>query len=412
MTPSVNDGQRARIKELLARGLPSAYIAQQLGLRTMQVAAIKAHLTMGSYDQRSDSADLESRTRGDNAQGAGSRAVGVGIDIAEARRGLDLVALDGDRRVLVSPGRLSIDDVVQMTLELAPSVVCIDSPSGWATSGRSRLAERELAKVGIQAYRTPTDPGDHAFYRWMRVGFEVFAQLSDRYPLYSGGPVAGMAAEIFPHATTCLLAGGLRARTVPKESFRRAVLRDHRVSEDQLRTLDAVDAALGALTGLIALDGIRYAVGDPGEGVILLPISVMPDTPLLPAGAPSPATLVKASPKPPKRRGRSLDYDKARAFVEAVPAGKWTSYGDVAAAAGNRQGAQAIGLWALRNGHEIPNIHRVIRSDGFVADNFRAAGPGLPRDAPAVRELLIREGLRFDARGRASQSQRITPVDR
>jgi hypothetical protein len=56
-----------------------------------------------------------------------------------------------------------------------PDVVAIDSPPGWASGGKSRPLERELARLGISMYATPEDLGDHSFYQWMRVGFEVFA---------------------------------------------------------------------------------------------------------------------------------------------------------------------------------------------------------------------------------------------
>jgi predicted nuclease with RNAse H fold len=206
--------------------------------------------------------------------------VSVGIDVAESRKGLDLVAVDQDRRVLASHGRLSVEEAARITMSLRPAVVCIDSPSGWSTSGSSRSAERELARIGIQSYRTGRDPGDHPFYRWMRVGFEVFRRVSAGYPLYRGGSVAGTAAEIFPHASASLLAGALRARDTPKETFRREVLRAAGVPEHELATADRVDAALGALTGLIALDGAHCAAGDPGEGVILLPVASIPIAPL------------------------------------------------------------------------------------------------------------------------------------
>ena len=163
-----------------------------------------------------------------------------------------------------------------LTVGLNPAVVCIDSPSGWATSGRSREAERQLAKIGVQSYRTGADPGDHPFYRWMRVGFEIFRRLSTVYRLYRGGPVSGTAAEVFPHASACLLAGELRPRGTPKGDFRRKVLRDFGIAEHQLATLDRVDAALGALTGLIALNSEHSAVGDPSEGMILLPVPHVP----------------------------------------------------------------------------------------------------------------------------------------
>ena len=154
------------------------------------------------------------------------RVASAGIDVAEPRKGLDLVVLDRDRRILLSRGRLTVEQAARITLSMCPAVVCVDSPSGWSTSGRSRSAERRLARMGIQSYRTGPDPGDHPFYRWVRVGLEVFARLSATYPLYRGGAVAGTAAEIFPHASASLLAGALRSRDVPKHRFRRAILRE------------------------------------------------------------------------------------------------------------------------------------------------------------------------------------------
>ena len=206
--------------------------------------------------------------------------VAIGIDVAEPRKGLDLVALDERRGVLASHGRLTVEEAGGIALELRPAVVCIDSPSGWSTSGSSRAAERELARIGIQSFRTGSDPGDHPFYRWMRVGFEVFRLVSADYPLYRGGPVTGTAAEVFPHAAACLLAGALSARGTPKEAFRRNLLRTAGVPQDRLKTPDRVDAALGALTGLIALENGHSAAGDPREGVILLPVASVPISPL------------------------------------------------------------------------------------------------------------------------------------
>jgi hypothetical protein len=32
----------------------------------------------------------------------------------------------------------------------------------------------------MTAFSTPTDPGDHPFYRWMRIGSAVFNNIADR----------------------------------------------------------------------------------------------------------------------------------------------------------------------------------------------------------------------------------------
>jgi len=45
--------------------------------------------------------------------------------------------------------------------------------------------------------------------------------------------------------------------------------------------VDALDAALAALTGILALERNFTTVGDPDEGVILLPVSTLPQAKLL-----------------------------------------------------------------------------------------------------------------------------------
>jgi predicted nuclease with RNAse H fold len=202
-------------------------------------------------------------------------ATAVGVDVAEARKGLDLVALDGDREVVANHGHLTVDEVARLVLDdLQPDIVCIDSPSGWSLSGRSRQAERELARLGISSFPTGPDPGDHPFYRWMRVGIAVFEAIEARYPLFRGDGLLGRSAEVYPNASAGLLAGRHRASNESKLRFRREVLHLEGVDHRLLPSVDRVDAALAALTGLVALEGCWSHVGDPDEGVILLPARV------------------------------------------------------------------------------------------------------------------------------------------
>lgn len=107
----------------------------------------------------------------------------------------------------------------------------------------------------------------------------------------------------------------------------------------------------------------------------------------------------------------SMDFERAAAFIADVPAGRWTAYKDVANAARNTRGAQAIGDWLRRRGDEVPHVYRVLRVDGFVPDAFRPAGPGVPQDAERVREVLRIEGVHIDAQGRAAHRQRFTVAE-
>jgi predicted nuclease with RNAse H fold len=200
------------------------------------------------------------------------RALGIDVSVT---RGLDAVLLDGDRRVLEVISSLATSDLLETARRMRPDGVFIDSPASWAQRGRSRLAERVLAKAGITAYATPMDPGDHPFYRWMSAGFAAYAAVADDFPVYRGGRVAGHAAEVFPHASAVLLAGRLSGG-IAKRAFRLSVLQEAGVDAAELRTQDRIDAALAALTGILALTNQGTSIGDPVDGFLVLPVKALP----------------------------------------------------------------------------------------------------------------------------------------
>ena len=101
----------------------------------------------------------------------------------------------------------------------------------------------------------------------------------------------------------------------------------------------------------------------------------------------------------------TIDFTRAAEFIASVPCGMWTSFGQVALAAGAEGGAIAIGDWLRRTGDTVSNVYRVLTVDGRVAQGFAPAGPNVPSDALTVRELLSREGVVIDAKGRASKQQ-------
>ena len=114
----------------------------------------------------------------------------------------------------------------------------------------------------------------------MEVGFEVFAQAAAAgFPAYSAGSPRGKSLEVFPHATAVVLAGCLAPTGVRKHAWRAGVLRARGVRTDELGSPDRIDAALAALTGLYALEGKRFAPGDPREGVIVVPSASLPALP-------------------------------------------------------------------------------------------------------------------------------------
>jgi predicted nuclease with RNAse H fold len=202
----------------------------------------------------------------------------LGVDVS-VRRGLDVVVLDESRRLLAVRSRQRVEDMPALLQEFSPAIVAIDSPPAWGLSGRSRRAERELRRLGLSSYATPSDPAwrERPFYAWMKVGFTVFERAAKSgFGLFRRGRIDRTSIEVFPYATAVTLTGALRPRLMTKGRWRRDVLMREGLAVDELRTLDAVDAALAALTGLIARQGRFTAVGDPREGVIVLPVEALP----------------------------------------------------------------------------------------------------------------------------------------
>jgi alkylated DNA nucleotide flippase Atl1 len=110
-------------------------------------------------------------------------------------------------------------------------------------------------------------------------------------------------------------------------------------------------------------------------------------------------------------RTTKLDLHAAAAFLETVPVGRWTSYGDVAVAGGRASSAaQGVVSWIGAHGDRLANVHRVLNADGEVNAGWKPAGPGLPANATDVEQLLEHEGVRF-VDGRADPSQRWRPSD-
>jgi methylated-DNA-protein-cysteine methyltransferase-like protein len=93
--------------------------------------------------------------------------------------------------------------------------------------------------------------------------------------------------------------------------------------------------------------------------------------------------------------GASGSRDRIYAVVRRIPAGRVATYGQVARLAGLGPHARQVGyaLSALGPGTRLP-WHRVVNAQGAVSRRAAAGGE------VSQRLLLLREGHRFDARGR------------
>lgn len=93
---------------------------------------------------------------------------------------------------------------------------------------------------------------------------------------------------------------------------------------------------------------------------------------------------------------------KLRQILAALPAGKWTTYGDLAAAIGSA--AQPVGNFLATR--IVPNAHRVLRSGGVVSESFEWIDE---KETRQPVEILTEEGVEFTKRGRAIERQRLKP---
>jgi alkylated DNA nucleotide flippase Atl1 len=93
-------------------------------------------------------------------------------------------------------------------------------------------------------------------------------------------------------------------------------------------------------------------------------------------------------------------WDLMNKALAELPAGSWTTYGDLAALIGTAP----LPVGTRLANHPAPNAHRVLQADGIVAPNFRWLD-AQRNDDP--RDILRAEGVKFDEQGRADRAQRI-----
>ncbi len=198
--------------------------------------------------------------------------VAVGVDVGKHTLHVVRLADDlGAEYQQVAPSGLG--DVIAAW---RPDVVGIDGPSGWASSGKSRTAERALMQRGIQCYCTPMlEHSDRPFYDWVRSAHLAFdACIDDGYELGRSVPVRRRSViEVFPHATGFALLGG-RYPTTPKSEKRAARVRALElvgIETPGRASLDRVDATLAAFTARCAIAGTVITYGDAREGPVFVP---------------------------------------------------------------------------------------------------------------------------------------------
>lgn len=245
-----------------------------------------------------------------------------GIDVSARAGNQQLVTLhkrrgaDGEQELVATfyePG--PIEAVARTVLGFGgEAVVAVDAPSGprldLLAAGRSlraqlglpdgryerhRVCDAILFRRSLPLYPVPA-VGQQltAWERWIEVGFELFAALGS-LPLYrpahaadvhmapvgTGAMRFGRLVETYPDAVFCALLGH---RPSPKRTpwglqQRIAALKLRGVVDADgglwHRTLDELDACAAAYAAYTLAGGVGSWVGDPREGVILLPVPML-----------------------------------------------------------------------------------------------------------------------------------------
>ncbi|WP_022902721.1 DUF262 domain-containing protein [Curtobacterium sp. B8] len=98
------------------------------------------------------------------------------------------------------------------------------------------------------------------------------------------------------------------------------------------------------------------------------------------------------------------DWSLVHQAIMAIPAGRWSSYGDVAALVGTHP----VPLGVHLSSTPIPGAHRVLQGGGTISSGFRWTDPGDERDPKVVLE---EEGLRFGENGAADAFARLSTAE-
>ena len=189
----------------------------------------------------------------------------LGVDLAGSEKrptGLCLLSQDMECRVWVVYGD---EEIIKAAEESRPDVIAIDAPM-YLPRGRRSLHERggphfrecdlELRRMGIRFFPITLGPMRMLTERGMRLrktlegrGFRVI--------------------EVFPGATQDIL--GLPRKQHSLAGLVRGLRRLGLRCVNSSTTGDEADAVTCALTGLLYLSGDAVELGDPGEGVIVVP---------------------------------------------------------------------------------------------------------------------------------------------
>ncbi|MDR0243306.1 MAG: DUF429 domain-containing protein [Burkholderia sp.] len=201
----------------------------------------------------------------------------AGVDVGGVKKLCDLVILRGSM-VVCREARIAPEAVPALCVAHDVVAVGVDAPSVWWPGVGRRAAEQALARERISCFPTPSREqavaSTSGFFDWMFVGERVYRALADTYPLLTDAHYAGGRAsfETYPYAITCAMLGKAVASAKQKRTQRLQLLERLGIDVSTLRSVDARDATLCALTAQYVIDGNAHAYGDAEGGHIRVPI--------------------------------------------------------------------------------------------------------------------------------------------
>ncbi|KUY89558.1 MULTISPECIES: DUF429 domain-containing protein [unclassified Burkholderia] len=201
----------------------------------------------------------------------------AGVDVGGDKKRCDLVILRG-ATIVCRAERIAPEALPSLCIEHDVVAVGVDAPSLWWTGSGRRAAEQALARERISCFPTPSREqavaSTSGFFDWMFMGERVYRALADAYPLLTEARYAGgrVSFETYPYAITCALLGKAIASAKQKRNQRRQLLTQLGIDVSTLRSVDARDATLCALTAQYVIDGNAHAYGDAEGGYIRVPI--------------------------------------------------------------------------------------------------------------------------------------------
>jgi len=146
----------------------------------------------------------------------------------------------------------SDDDILERCTHIRPLVVAIDAPLGLPAVGNLRAADKSLIARGCRVF-PPTFAGMKSL---TARGVDIAAQLrTNRIKVI----------EIHPRTSGIMLFGKPDRAAWISELEKRGLRLKPRASEHE------IDAVMAAVTGLLWLKKKVEEVGDPREGVIVIP---------------------------------------------------------------------------------------------------------------------------------------------